>query len=46
MCFGSMTPLRWIDANKLLCTPSPVEIHPGTGGAVFDVAYPVVSQEG
>jgi DNA-binding transcriptional MerR regulator len=36
----------WIDANKLLCTASPVEIHPGTGGAVFDIAYPVVSHEG
>ena len=36
----------WIDANKLLCTASPVEIHPGTGGAAFDVAYPVVSQKG
>ncbi len=35
----------WIDANKLLCTASPVEIHPGTDGAVFDVAYPVVSQK-
>lgn len=35
----------WIDANKLVCTASPVEIHPGTGGAVFDVAYPVVSQK-
>ncbi|MEV4187315.1 MerR family transcriptional regulator [Streptosporangium canum] len=36
----------WIDANKFLCTASPVEIHPGTGGADFDVAYPVVSQKG
>ena len=35
----------WIDANKLVCTASPLEIHPGTGGAVFDVAYPVVSQK-
>jgi DNA-binding transcriptional MerR regulator len=33
----------WIDANRLLCTASPLEIHPGMDGAVFDVAYPVVS---
>jgi hypothetical protein len=36
----------WIDANDLVCVGSPVEIHPGCDGAVFDVAYPVVSQKG
>jgi len=36
----------WIDANKLLCTASPLEIRPGTEGAAFDVAYPVATQEG
>jgi DNA-binding transcriptional MerR regulator len=36
----------WIDANKMLRTASPLEIHPGTDGAVFDVAYPVVSRKG
>jgi DNA-binding transcriptional MerR regulator len=35
----------WIDANKFVCTASPLETHPGTGGAVFDVAYPVVTQK-
>jgi len=36
----------WIDANKLLSSASPLEIHPGTDGAVFDVAYPVIAQKG
>jgi DNA-binding transcriptional MerR regulator len=34
----------WIDANKLTCAAGPVEIYPGTGDALFDVAYPVVSR--
>lgn len=36
----------WIDANGLVRSASPLEIHPGTSGAVFDVAYPVASQKG
>ncbi|MET7403561.1 MerR family transcriptional regulator [Dactylosporangium sp. NPDC005572] len=31
----------WTDAGGVLCTGSPYEITPGTGGALFDVAYPV-----
>jgi DNA-binding transcriptional MerR regulator len=31
----------WIDAQRLVPTGSPVEVWPGTGGAVFDVTYPV-----
>jgi DNA-binding transcriptional MerR regulator len=31
----------WIDANQLVSTGSPVEIWPGTGGAMLDVTYPV-----
>jgi DNA-binding transcriptional MerR regulator len=36
----------WIDANQLVCIGSPVEIWPGTGGAMSDVTYPVVTSEG
>jgi DNA-binding transcriptional MerR regulator len=35
----------WIDANKFVCIGSPVEIHPGTEGAMFDVAYPVSQKD-
>ncbi|WVK89713.1 MerR family transcriptional regulator [Dactylosporangium sp. AC04546] len=31
----------WTDANGVLCTGAPCEVTPGTGGASFDVAYPV-----
>ncbi|GHJ44155.1 MerR family transcriptional regulator [Catellatospora sp. TT07R-123] len=31
----------WIDANRLVCSGGPVEIHPGTGGAPLDITYPV-----
>jgi DNA-binding transcriptional MerR regulator len=31
----------WIDARRLVSTGSPAEIWPGTGGAMFDVTYPV-----
>lgn len=32
----------WLDAQSdLSCTDSPCEIYPGTGGARFDVAYPI-----
>jgi hypothetical protein len=36
----------WIDAHQLVCTGSPVEIWPGTNGAIFDVTYPVATSEG
>jgi DNA-binding transcriptional MerR regulator len=37
----------WIDAHQLVSTGSPAEIWPGTGGALFDVTYPVAtSKEG
>jgi hypothetical protein len=36
----------WIDARRLVCTGSPVEIWPGTGSAMFDVTYPVASVKG
>jgi DNA-binding transcriptional MerR regulator len=36
----------WIDAHQLVCTGSPVEIWPGTSGAVLDVTYPVATSEG
>lgn len=33
----------WTDARPgVTCTGRPYEIYPGTGGARFDVAYPVV----
>ncbi|KWV34657.1 MerR family transcriptional regulator [Micromonospora rifamycinica] len=31
----------WIDANRLTSPASPVEIRPGTDGALLDVTYPV-----
>ena len=32
----------WLDAHgDLACTDSPFETYPGTGGARFDVAYPI-----
>ena len=36
----------WIDAHRLVSVASPVEIRPGTGGAVLDVAYPVATSGG
>jgi DNA-binding transcriptional MerR regulator len=36
----------WIDVHELICIDSPVEVRPGTGGAMFDVTYPVVTSEG
>jgi DNA-binding transcriptional MerR regulator len=36
----------WIDAKRLVCVASPVEIRPGTDGAVLDVTYPVSTSEG
>ena len=36
----------WIDARRLVCTGSPVEIYPGTGGTALDVTYPVIASEG
>ncbi|HEX9337855.1 MAG TPA: hypothetical protein VF892_18305, partial [Pseudonocardiaceae bacterium] len=33
----------WIDAHGLVCVASPVEIWPGTDGAVLDVTYPVAT---
>jgi DNA-binding transcriptional MerR regulator len=36
----------WIDANRLVTTGSPVEIRPGTDGALLDVAYPINDREG
>jgi DNA-binding transcriptional MerR regulator len=36
----------WIDARHLVCIGSPVEIWPGTDGAMVDVTYPVASIEG
>lgn len=35
----------WIDAHGLVCVASPVEIRPGTDGAVLDVTYPVTTSE-
>ncbi|MEV0632679.1 MerR family transcriptional regulator [Nonomuraea wenchangensis] len=35
----------WIDAHRLVCVASPVEIWPGTGGATLDVTYPVEKAE-
>ncbi|TDC42837.1 MerR family transcriptional regulator [Micromonospora sp. KC213] len=31
----------WMDANRLVCLAGPVEIWPGSDGAVLDVTYPV-----
>lgn len=31
----------WIDVNRLICVASPVEIRPGTAGALFDITYPI-----
>ncbi|SDM79266.1 MerR family transcriptional regulator [Allokutzneria albata] len=31
----------WLDDNELTSVDSPYEIYPGTGGARFDVAYPI-----
>ncbi|WFE63553.1 MerR family transcriptional regulator [Micromonospora sp. WMMD714] len=31
----------WLDANRLTSPASPVEIRPGTDGALLDVTYPV-----
>ena len=31
----------WIDAHQLVSVDSPVEVRPGTGGALFDITYPV-----
>jgi DNA-binding transcriptional MerR regulator len=36
----------WIDANRLISIGSPVEIRPGTDGALLDVTYPVTTSEG
>jgi DNA-binding transcriptional MerR regulator len=36
----------WIDANRLISLASPVEIRPGTGGALLDVTYPISTSEG
>ena len=36
----------WIDASRLVCVASPVEIWPGTDGAALDVTYPVTTSEG
>jgi hypothetical protein len=36
----------WIDAHRLVCVGSPVEVWPGSDGAVLDVTYPVVPSEG
>ncbi|MEE6261231.1 MerR family transcriptional regulator [Plantactinospora sonchi] len=33
----------WLDAQRLTCVGSPVEIWPGTGGAAVDVTYPVAT---
>lgn len=35
----------WIDAHRLVCVGSPVEVWPGSDGAVLDVTYPVVPSE-
>lgn len=36
----------WLDARSdLTCADSPCEIYPGTGGARFDVAYPINLQD-
>lgn len=34
----------WIDAHRLVCVGSPVEIWPSTEGAALEVTYPVVTQ--
>jgi DNA-binding transcriptional MerR regulator len=36
----------WIDAQRLVCVASPVEMWPGTDGATLDVTYPVTASEG
>jgi DNA-binding transcriptional MerR regulator len=36
----------WIDEHHLVAVSSPVEIWPGTDGAMFDVTYPVGTPEG
>ena len=33
----------WIDRHGLIAIDSPYEIYPGSGGADFDIAYPVNS---
>lgn len=35
----------WIDANRLVSLASPVEIRPGTDGALLDVTYPISTSE-
>ncbi|MEV0228146.1 MerR family DNA-binding transcriptional regulator [Nonomuraea sp. NPDC050786] len=35
----------WIDAHRLVCVGSPVEVWPGSDGAVLDVTYPVMPSE-
>jgi hypothetical protein len=35
----------WIDAHRLVCAGSPVEIRPGTGNAMLDVTYPVATSD-
>ncbi|WP_018347964.1 MerR family transcriptional regulator [Longispora albida] len=35
----------WIDRERRLCTGSPTETYPGTGGAFLDIAYPVTTAE-
>ncbi|MGP3964314.1 MerR family transcriptional regulator [Nonomuraea sp. 3N208] len=36
----------WIDAHRLVCVASPVEVWPGTDGALLDVTYPVMPNGG
>lgn len=36
----------WIDAKRLVCVASPVEIQPGTDGALLDVTYPIATSGG
>ncbi|TDC82373.1 MerR family DNA-binding transcriptional regulator [Micromonospora sp. KC606] len=36
----------WIDAHRLVSIASPVEVRPGTDGAVLDITYPVATNEG
>ena len=36
----------WIDANRLISLASPVEIRPGTDGALLDVTYPISTSGG
>lgn len=34
----------WLDMHRpLVCTDSPLETYPGTNGARFDVAYPIIT---